>query len=138
MNLHTSYSKYQPNVYRERTPIFWWMHKWSSVRFITRELTSIFIAYSAVLFLLFVRSLDQGSEAFNALMEWLRSPFSLVTHLCVLLFVLVHSITWFNLAPKALVVKLGSKRIPAFVIVAGNYFGWIALSILIALIVLRG
>jgi fumarate reductase subunit C len=44
------------------------------------------------------------------------------------LFVLYHTITWFHLTPKALVVRLGGKRVPDSLLLALNYLAWIALS----------
>jgi fumarate reductase subunit C len=40
-----------------------------------------------------------------------------------------HSITWFNLAPKAMVIKLGDKPIPGIIIALMNYGGWVAISL---------
>jgi fumarate reductase subunit C len=55
-----------------------------------------------------------------------------------LLFVLFHAVTWFNLAPKAMVMRLGGKRVPGFMIAGSNYAGWAVVSIGIAWILLRG
>ena len=49
-----------------------------------------------------------------------------------LLFVLFHAVTWFNLAPAAMVVNVGGRRVPDALIVGGNYAAWAAASALIA------
>jgi fumarate reductase subunit C len=54
------------------------------------------------------------------------------------LFVLFHSITWFNLAPKAMAVRLRGKRVPDVVVAGLNYGAWLLLSALVAFILLRG
>ena len=36
----------------------------------------------------------------------------LVLNLVALAFVLLHAVTWFNLAPKALVVRMQGQRVP--------------------------
>jgi fumarate reductase subunit C len=44
---------------------------------------------------------------------------------------LYHSITWFNLSPKAMVVRLGNWRVPDIMIAGGNYAGWLFISAVI-------
>lgn len=136
MNLNTSYSKYQPKVYHERTPIFWWIHRWVHIRFIARELTSVFVALFAIELLFFVRAIYAGLESYASFVSWLDTPLSLVLHAIAFLFVIFHSVTWFNLAPKALVLKLGTKQIPGTAIVAANFLSWIVLSILLVWLIL--
>ncbi|PYO57020.1 MAG: fumarate reductase subunit C, partial [Candidatus Rokuibacteriota bacterium] len=46
--------------------------------------------------------------------------------------------TWFNLTPKAMVVRLGGKRVPDWVILGSNYAAWLVLSALVAFGLLRG
>ena len=50
---------------------------------------------------------------------------------------LYHSITWFALSPKAMVVRLGEQRVPPRLVVGANYAAWIVVSAIIAWIVLR-
>lgn len=119
-------------MYRPRIPIFWWTSKWSNIKFITRELTSVFVAGYAVVLLLQIRSLLRGPEAYESFLVWLKTPLSIGFHIIALLFVVFHSITWFNLAPKALVVRLGKKTVPGFLIAGSNYAAWLVASALIA------
>jgi fumarate reductase subunit C len=55
-----------------------------------------------------------------------------------LLFVLFHSITWFNLAPKAMVVRWKGHRVPDGLVAGANYAAWLALSAAVAFFLLRG
>lgn len=132
-----AYSKYHPRWHRSRMPIFWWVHKWPHVKFILRELTSVFVAFYALVLLLQIRALSKGPEAYSAFLEKLNSPTSIFLHAFAFLFVIFHSVTWFNLAPKAMVVSIGKKRIPGAMIVALNYIGWGLFSAVIAYILLR-
>jgi len=129
--IERSVSSKHPRLYKPRTPIFWWTSKWSNVKFITRELTSVFVAGYAVILLFQVRALLHGPEAYINFLAWLRTPFSIAFHAIALLFVIFHSVTWFNLAPKALVVRLGKKTVPGFLIAGSNYAAWLAASALI-------
>ncbi|MGH7419643.1 MAG: fumarate reductase subunit C, partial [Candidatus Rokuibacteriota bacterium] len=72
-----------------------------------------------------------------AYLRWLTTPGMAVFHLVALAAVLYHSITWFALSPKALVVRLGDRRVPARIVVGANYAAWIASSVIVAAILLR-
>jgi len=50
--------------------------------------------------------------------------------------VIFHTITWLNLTPKAVVLHVGEKRVPAAVITLSNYIAWGVVSIVIAWIIL--
>jgi fumarate reductase subunit C len=54
-----------------------------------------------------------------------------------LFFVVFHSITWFNLTPSAMPVRLGGKRLPAFLVAAPSYVAWAVVSAIVAWLVLR-
>jgi fumarate reductase subunit C len=43
-----------------------------------------------------------------------------------------HAITWFNLAPQAMVVRIRGKRVPRSWIAGAHYAGWALLSALAA------
>jgi fumarate reductase subunit C len=53
-----------------------------------------------------------------------------------LFFVLFHAVTWFNLAPQAMVVRLRGKRVPGARIVALNYLALAVLSAVIVWVIL--
>ena len=42
-----------------------------------------------------------------------------------LFFVVFHAITWFNLAPQAMVVRVGGTRVPGSLIAGSNYLAWV-------------
>jgi len=130
------YQRYRPRWYSPRMSIFWWTRKKPYVHFIIRELTSVFVAAYAVVLILQLRSLMEGPEAYEALMAAFSTPFSIVLHGIILLAVIFHSITWFKLAPTAMVIKLGKKRIPGNLIIATNFLMWIVLSVAVAWLVI--
>ncbi len=136
MTRNPNYTKYHPKWYRRQMPIFWWVHKWTHARFILRELTCLAVAFYALVLLFQIRALSQSQEAYTSFLELLKTPASIVIHVIALLFLLFHAITWFNLAPKAMVMRLGKKRVPDLAIKALNYIAWIFLSSLIAWIML--
>lgn len=123
-------------TYKKKMPILWWANRLSSIRFITRELTSLAVAFFAVELLFFIRSLSVGPEAYASFMETMRSPVWIALHIIVLAGLIYHSITWFNLAPKAMVLKVGEKPVPGAWVAAVNYAGWIIISVAIAWLLL--
>ena len=130
------YSKYHPKWYRVRKPIFWWVNKWTHVRFILRELTSVFIALYALVLLFQIWSVAQGPEAYANFVAWLRTPVSIILHIIAFVAAVFHTITWLNLTPRALVLHLGEKRVPGMMILVSNYVAWGVVSLVIAWIIL--
>ena len=119
--MNPAYRRYHPKWYRARMPIFWWLRRVSYFRFIARELTSVFVAYAGVLLLVQVRSVAAGPEALARFTGWLQLPPVAALHVVVLLALLFHTITWLHLAPRAMVVRLGGRRVPDVAVLLGHY-----------------
>ena len=49
---------------------------------------------------------------------------------------LFHTITWFNLAPRALVVRIGEDKVPDLLIAGPHYMGWMVFSLGVLLAVM--
>ena len=115
-------------TYKKKMPILWWTKRSSHIHFITRELTSLSVGFFAIVLLFLIRALAKGPEAYAAYLEALKSPIMIALHLIAFAGLIFHSITWFNLAPKAMVVKMGKGRVPDVLIILSNYVGWIIIS----------
>ena len=50
-------------------------------------------------------------------------------HGVILVFSLLHTVTWFDLAPKAIVIPLGEDRLPGIFITGAHYLGMGAISL---------
>jgi fumarate reductase subunit C len=70
--------------------------------------------------------------------RWLQNPILVALNILSFFFVIFHAITWFNLAPKAMAIRLGGKRVPGMLIAAPNYVAWLVISAAIVWLVLRG
>jgi fumarate reductase subunit C len=114
----------------------WWLSNRAYFLFIVRELTSVFIAAYLVLFLLMLRKLAVGREAYEAYLRFLSTPGMFAFHVLALAAALYHTVTWFNLSPMAMRVRFGEKRVPPAVVVGVNYVAWIVLSLALTAIVL--
>ena len=118
--------------YRERTSTYWWMSSWPYFAFIVREVSSVFVAWTVVFILKLLNAVAHGNGWYQAFLRWSGQPWVIALNVVALLFVLFHAVTWFNLAPAALVVNVGGRRVPGALIVGGNYGAWVAASALIA------
>lgn len=132
------YVAYHPRWYRTRVSTYWWLHQWSYAKFVLRELSSVFVAWFVILTLVQIRALRQGPEAYAAFWRWMSHPLILALNVLSLFFVLFHTITWFNLAPRAMAVRVGSKRVPELWIAAVNYTAWLVISVVVGWFLLGG
>ncbi len=114
------------------------MKRPSSLAFILREVSSIFVAWFVVFFLMLVAAVGRGEAAYQEFMRWAVNPGIVLLNLVSLLFVVFHAVTWFNLAPRAMVVHMRGKRVPGKLIAASNYGAWVVTSLLVAWIILAG
>jgi fumarate reductase subunit C len=130
--LNPDYRPYHPKWHRERVPIFWWIRRWPYMKFIAREMTSVLVTYSMLMLLALVVAVDRGQASFAAFLDWLSHPVMVVVNVAVLLGVLFHTITWLNLAPMALVPKIGGRRVPPRLVLLGHYGAWVACTAIVA------
>jgi len=136
--VRASYELYRPRWYRRRMPIFWWLRKGAYVWFITRELTSLAVGYTAAMVLASAWALGRGEATWARWLDTLASPLLVAFHALVLAVLLFHTLTWLHLAPKAMVVRMGARRVPDGAILVGHYLGWAAASGLVAWALLGG
>jgi fumarate reductase subunit C len=131
-------TEYLPRSYHPRVPTYWWLARWAYLKFVLREVSSVFVAWAVVVTLLQLRGLTRGPAGYADFQGWLARPWVIALNAISFLFVLYHAVTWFNLAPKAMVIRLAGKKLPGPAISAPNYVAWVALSAAIAWILLRG
>jgi len=134
--LPTTYTEFHPRWYRPRISTYWWLGRWPYVLFILRELSSVFVAWAVVYVLLLVRATARGPAAYWEFLGWSASPGMLLLNLVTFAFLVLHAVTWFNLAPQAMVVHMGRRRVPGLWIAASNYALWAVASIVVAWIIL--
>ncbi len=137
MNGAPAYTLHHPKWYRRRVSVWWWLKQGSFVLFVLRELTSVFVAYASLLLLGLVRSLAAGPGAYARFLAHLANPWILALDLVALVFVLFHAVSWFQLAPKALVLRPGGRRLPDAVVAGLNFAAWAFFSAGVAFLLLR-
>ena len=114
----------------------WWLQRWPYTKFMIRDITSVFIAGYCVFLMILLYRATEGTADFLRFYESLRSPISLVLHGIALIFAVIHSITFFNLTPRAIVVFRGDEKLPESVIVGLHYGMWVVATGVLVLIAL--
>ena len=132
-NVHTPY---HARWYRTRPSTYWWLERPTYFAFILREVSSVFVAWSVVYLVKLLWALAHGPEWYEAFVRWSSQPAVVALNALTFLFVTFHAVTWFNLAPKAMVVDVGGRRLPGALIAGSNYAAWAAVSAAIAWLVL--
>ena len=114
----------------------WWIKRKPYILFMIREITSIFVAGYCIFLLILIFKLGQGPSVYGNFIANLQSPLSIGLHLISLSFVLYHTITWFNLTPKILVLYRGEDRVSQSLVASVFYIGWLIVSVIIIWLVL--
>jgi fumarate reductase subunit C len=114
--------------YQRRMGVFWWVHKRSYFLFVMRELSSLFVAWFVVYLLMFIAAVGGGEQTYDEFLDRASSPVLLVVNAVALVFLVLHTITWFALTPQAMVLRLGGRRVPGMVIIAAQYAGLAVVS----------
>jgi len=125
------------SVYQRPVALFWWLEKRSYVVFVLRELSSVFIAWFVVFLLLLVNAVGDGAASYQKFVDWSGQWWVVAINAISFLFVLLHAVTWFALAPRAMAIKVRGKRLPAPQVVAAHYLAWLVLSAIVAWVVLK-
>ena len=131
------YTEFHPRWYRPHVSVYWWLGEWHYLKFILREISSVFVAWFVILTLVQLWALRGGRESYARFEHWLQNPVVIAVNVISLFFVVFHAITWFNLAPKAMAVRLRGKRLPDILLSAPNYAMWAVVSVAVGWILLR-
>ncbi len=131
------YTEFHPRWYRPRVSVYWWLGQWQYLKFILRELSSVFVACFVVVTLFQLRALRNGPDAYARFQHWLQTPPAIALNTIGFLFVVFHTITWFNLTPRAMAIRAHGKRLPDFLVAAPNYALWLILSVAVGWLILR-
>jgi fumarate reductase subunit C len=132
-----AYTEFHPRWYREPVSVYWWLRQWRYLKFILRELSSVFVAVFVIVTLFQLRALRNGPEAYARFQQRLQTPAAVALNAISLFFVAFHTITWFNLTPQAMPLRIRGKRVPALLVAAPNYVVWLAVSVAVAWLLVR-
>ena len=136
MSEKIEYGGFYARWYRPRISRLWWLRRRSYLFFVIRELSSVFVAWFVVFLLLLVRAVAQGQREYQRFLDLSATPWMLALNVITLFFVIFHTVTWFKVAPQAIVVRVRGRRVPASFILVLHYAAWVLLTGITALTVL--
>lgn len=131
------YSEFHPRWHRHHVSVYWWLWQRHYLKFILREISSVFVAGFVVMTLFQLAALKGGPQDYADFESSLASPIVIGLNIIAFLFLMFHAITWFNLAPSAMPVRMGGKRVSAFLVAAPSYVLWVAISVFVSWLILQ-
>ena len=111
-------------VYRRPVPTWWWVRKRSYFVFVMRELSSLFVAWLVAYLVVFLYAVGRSEGAYAEFLDWAATPWVVALNVVALLFLALHVVTWFSLTAQATDVKMGSRPVPAALVIASQYAWW--------------
>ena len=109
----------------------WWLKHPRYVRYMSREVTCVFIGAFALLMLCTLERLSKGPEAYASFIAAIQGPMSAIGMLLVLIFALHNATSWFNVTPKALPVQIGEEFLAGKYIIGAHYAVWAIASLVV-------
>jgi fumarate reductase subunit C len=102
----------------------WWRRNPFFVRYMAREATALAVLVYAIVLTVGVVRLAQGEAAWNGWLQALRTPWSLLLHAVLLVSMVVHAHSWFDIMPKTMpIIFVGGRKLTAATI---QRTGWAA------------
>jgi fumarate reductase subunit C len=122
------------NTYRR--PMTGWYHRHPRfMAYMLREGTSVLLGLYAMILLWGLTALAAGPAAWAHWLAALVSPQSVLMHLLILAAALYHTISWFQVAPKAAPpLRFGGRQVPDHLIIRGGYAACAAVSLFVLFI----
>jgi fumarate reductase subunit C len=107
----------------------WYLKHPRYLRYMSREVTCIFIGAFALLLLYAIERLSRGQAAYEAFLAAITGPWSALALLVILVFAVHNATSWFNVTPKALPVQIGEEFLPGKYIIGAHYAVWALASL---------
>ncbi|MFH1872456.1 MAG: fumarate reductase subunit C [Pseudomonadota bacterium] len=116
---------------RECPPTTWYFRQPRYMRYMSREITSIFVGAYCVLLVVGLQRLADGPTAWEGFLLALQSPASIVFQILALVAAVYHAATWFNATQKAMPIQIGEGFVPGNLISGAHYAAWAVLSFVV-------
>jgi fumarate reductase subunit C len=110
----------------------WYMRNGRYKVYVLRELTSFLVMFYSFLTLFGLSALASSPARWDAFLVSQQSTAMIVFHgVALLYFLFFQTFPWFKLAPKALPVQIGEKKLPDIFIIIGHYVAWLVVTVFI-------
>jgi len=121
---------------RDVPPTSWYFRHPRYLRYMAREVTSLFIGAYCLLLVIAMERLSSGPAAWQSFLDGQRSMGMVVFHLLAVAAAFYHASTWFNATQKALPLQVGEEFVKGSYISGAHYLAWAVLSV--AVLILAG
>lgn len=119
---------------REVPPTTWYFRHPRYLRYMSREITSLFVGAYCVLLVCGLGALADGKESYEAFLLALQSPLSIAFHVAAFIAALYHATSWFNATQVAMPIQIGENFVPGSWISGAHYVVWALLSVVVILL----
>lgn len=111
----------------------WYLGNARYRRYMLREVTCLLVGFYCLLLIWALAALSSGSAGrWDAFLASQQNIAMIIVHAVALVYYLVYmTFDWFKLAPKAMPVQLGEKKLPDRAIVIAHYAAWAFVTLLI-------
>jgi fumarate reductase subunit C len=114
----------------------WWRRDPFFVKYMIREVTAVAVLVYAIILMVGVVRLSQGEAAFNGWLAALKTPGSILLHLVLLVSMIVHAKSWFDIMPKTMpLLFVGGHRVEGSTITRTGYIVTIVATALVLALV---
>ncbi|MBB6116970.1 fumarate reductase subunit C [Rahnella inusitata] len=134
MTTQSTGSKRKPYVREMKAN--WWKSLPFYRFYMLREGTSVPAVWFSLLLLAGVFSLRNGPESWAGFVDFLQNPVVMLINLIALLAALLHTKTWFELAPKASIVIIKDRKMGPEPVIAGFWGVTVVVTLVILAIAL--
>lgn len=120
---------------REPSRTGWWLRQPRYIRYMMREISSLFIGLYVLVLIAGLYQLSRGQAAYEAFLATAKGPAGLVLAVLAIIFASYHTISWFQVTPKAMPLMFGGKRVPGVIIIAAHWLGFVLVSAVLWIVV---
>lgn len=110
----------------------WWKTLGFYKFYMLRESSALANIWFSIVLLYGLCAVANGPDVWSGFVAFLQSPFILILNLISLILALIHSKTWFDLAPKATNIIVHNEKMSPAPIVKGLW----AITLIITLVIL--
>ena len=118
----------QPYV-RPVSKTTWYMRNGRYRKYLLREVTCILVAIYSFLIIWGLAALTGGMNSWNAFLQSQQNTAMVAFHAFALVFFLIYqTFDWFKLAPKAMPLQVGEKKLPDMYVIVAHYIAWLIVT----------
>ena len=120
---------------REPSRTGWWLSQPRYIRYMMREISSLFIGTYVLVLIAGLFQFSRGEAAYAAYLSAAKGTIGLIFAVTTMIFAVYHTYTWFQVTPKAMPLMFAGKRVAGSIIVAAHWIVFALASLVLWLLV---